>query len=112
MTNTKARHKEIYTAAVRALEIAGGIEVIDALSKDERILQLRKSAKWIEGMTNCHIDSAKRNLAKAIRRARYGLMQEASQWGGRRNPPGGRPPKEDQMKPNDKKEKANRAQKK
>lgn len=90
MSNTKARHQEIYNASVESLDKAGGVEAIDELSQDERIPKLRQMAKDVVNRTDCHIDSAKRNIAKAMRRARFGIMKE--KWGGHRNPPGGRPP--------------------
>lgn len=90
MPNTKARHQEIYNEAVKVLKTFGGVETVDALSQEARIPQLRKMAREVKETTNCHIDSAKRNIAKAMRRARYGIMQE--RWGGKR-PGAGRPPK-------------------
>ncbi len=89
MTNTKARHLEIYNASVKVLTEAGGVEAIDALPQPERVPNLRRMAKKVVDLTDCHIDSAKRNVAKALRRARYGIMKEA--WGGSR-PGSGRPP--------------------
>lgn len=91
MTNTKARHEEILSAAVEVLDAAGGVEIIDALPQDERFLQLREMAKMVAEETACHIDSAKRNIAKALRRARHGIMKK--KWGGLRSPVGGRPKK-------------------
>lgn len=89
--NTRTRHEEIYNASVEVLTEAGGVEAIDALPQLERVPNLRLMAKEVVKITDCHIDSAKRNIAKALRRARYGIMQQAK-WGGLRNPPGGRPP--------------------
>lgn len=89
MTNTKARHEEILSVAVEVLDAAGGVEAIDALSQDKRTPKLRKLAKMVVKETACHVSSAKKNIAKAMSRARYGIMQE--QWGGKRTPVGGRP---------------------
>lgn len=80
--NTKARHQEIYTAAVSALETVGGVIAIDQLEQLERLAILRKLYKTVVDSTNCHIDTAKKNVAKAMRRARYGEMQK--HWGGER----------------------------
>lgn len=88
MANTKARHEEIYNKAVKVLEIFGGVEIVDALSQEERISILRQLAERVKEQTDCHIDSAKRNIAKAMHRARYGIMKE--RWGGKR-PGAGRP---------------------
>lgn len=87
-TNTKARHEEIYTAAVSALETVGGVIAVDQLDQLERLPVLRKLYKTVANSTNCHIDTAKKNVAKAMRRARYGEMQK--RWGGER-PGAGRP---------------------
>jgi len=95
MINTKKRHLEIYNSAVRVMEIFGGIETIDALSQEERIPQLRKMARMVKELSDCHNDSAKRNIAKAMRRARYGIMKDKKKdkdWGGKR-PGAGRPSK-------------------
>lgn len=87
-TNTKARHEEIYTAAVSALETVGGVETVDRLPNFERLVTVRKLYKQVAETTNCHIDTAKKNVAQAMRRARYGEMQK--RWGGER-PGAGRP---------------------
>jgi len=87
-TNTKARHEEIYTAAVSALETVGGVEAVDRLPNFERLVAVRKLYKQVAETTNCHIDTSKRNVAKAMRRARYSEMQK--HWGGER-PGAGRP---------------------
>lgn len=84
MANTKARHKEIYNEATRVLEIFGGVKTVDALSPEERIPQLCKMAGMVKELTSCHIDSARRNIAKAMRRARFGIMKD--RWGGERTP--------------------------
>ena len=90
-TNAKSRHLEIYAAAVSALETAGGVETVDRLPSFERLVTVRKLYKQIATETNCHIDTAKKNVAKAMRRARYGEMQK--RWGGER-PGAGRPKNE------------------
>lgn len=92
MTNTKARHEEILNCAVSIIEEAGGVSLIDSLPQEERVPVLRSMTKRIKAETACHIDTAKRNLAKAMRRARHGLMkarETKSNWGGSRG--GGRP---------------------
>lgn len=88
--NNKARHEEIYTAAVSALETAGGVVAVDQLQDIERLVIIRKLYKTVADSTNCHIDTAKKNVAKAMRRARYGEMKK--RWGGER-PGAGRPAK-------------------
>jgi hypothetical protein len=80
--NNKARHEEIYTAACSALEQVGGVTAVDQLDQLERLPVLRSLYKTVVSETNCHIDTAKKNVAKALRRARYGVMQ--SHWGGTR----------------------------
>lgn len=86
--NTKVRHEEIYTAAASALEAVGGVVKIDQLDQLERLPILRSLYKIVTDSTNCHIDTAKKNVAKAMRRARYAEMQ--THWGGSR-PGAGRP---------------------
>lgn len=78
--NTKFRHQEIYATAVKILEMSGGVEAIDSLEQSDRVIVLRRMASGVADMTNCHIDTAKRNVAKTLRRARYGIMQD--RWGG------------------------------
>ena len=87
--NTKARHEEIYTAACSALEQVGGVVAVDQLDQLERLPILRSLYKTVVSETNCHIDTAKKNVAKALRRARYGEMVKRG-WGGNR-PGAGRP---------------------
>jgi hypothetical protein len=82
MTNTKARHKEIYAAAAEVLQSVGGVEEIDALAQEKRILKLRHLTKAVAAKTNCTRDTARRNIAKAMHRARFGIMQD--RWGGSR----------------------------
>lgn len=87
--NTKERHLEIYDAAVEILAEVGGVTLVDSLPQDERIPLLRGMAKKVTELTSCHINSAKRNVTKAMRRARYNIAKE-SNWGGKR-PGSGRP---------------------
>ena len=88
MPNTKTRHEEIYTVAVSALETVGGVVAVDQLDQRERLYALRKLYVQVAWETMCHMDTAKKNVAKALRRARYGEMQK--RWGGER-PGAGRP---------------------
>lgn len=76
MKNTKQRHLEIYTAAVSTLEAAGGVEAIDRLDQVERPVKLRELYRQVVEATSCHYDTAKRNIAKACRRARFQNMQQ------------------------------------
>jgi len=87
--NTKSRHEEIYAAACSALEQVGGVAKIDNLQELERLVALRSLYKQVSTVTNCHIDTAKQNVAKALRRARFeDKLFDA--WGGNR-PGAGRP---------------------
>lgn len=98
--NTRTRHEEIYAAAVSALETAGGVVAVDQLDQLERLPVLRKLYKQVTDETNCHIDTAKKNVAKAMRKARYGEMKKShpelveGRWGGER-PGAGRPKTEE-----------------
>lgn len=94
--NTKKRHIEIYAAAENALRKAGGVERIDALDQSERRPIMRQMARRVEEQTNCIIDTARRNVAKAMRRARWGIMQQDN-WGGAGRG-AGRPPKPEDQK--------------
>lgn len=94
--NTKARSQEIYTAACSVLEQAGGGVKVDQLEQIERWPVLRQMAQTVTTQTGCTPEAARRNVAKAMRRARYGMMQE--RWGGSRpgaGYPKGRPRKAD-----------------
>lgn len=82
MTNTKARSLEIYTAAASALEAVGGVVKVDQTPEPERYPVLRQMADAVVSQTGCTPEAARRNVAKALRRARYGVMQE--RWGGKR----------------------------
>jgi len=89
--NTKSRSDEIFTTAASILEAAGGHTKIDTLSLEERWTELDKMYRQLMEATGCVRETAKRNIAKALRRARYGTMAKR---GGLRNPPGGRPRKQ------------------
>ena len=86
--NTKARHDEIYNAAVAALESAGGVVKIYQMEQDQRIVILRKIYQQVVGEAECHIETARKSVAKAMRRARFKEME--AHWGGNR-PGSGRP---------------------
>ncbi len=109
MTNTKERHLEILAAADEAIEVAGGVEAIDALPQDKRLLKLRQLAQKVGIESNCHIDTARKNVAKSMRRARFAVMQkrtychdkqeeERDNWGGARLGTGPDPWPEGQMR--------------
>lgn len=90
MKNTKAIHQEILTTAKNAIADAGGVEAIDGLPLIERGYELRKLYVIVSRDADCHIDTAKRNVAKALRLARGEIVK--ARWGGNRG--GGRPRKE------------------
>lgn len=81
MANTQARHLEILDAAKKVL-VENQIDITKTLG-----INMLPLAKVVASRTNCHLDTAKRNLATAIRQARGGLP---NQWGGKR-PGAGRP---------------------
>ena len=74
MNNTKQRNAEI-AAAARQVLAESGADITDAVA----ILPL---AKQLVTRTGCHISTAKRHVAKAVRVARGELV--ASGWGGKR----------------------------
>lgn len=86
MTNTKIRHQQIYSTAVQAVKNAGGVETIDALSPAARKPQLKIMAHYVVNQTDCQLDTARRNVAKAMHRA------QEDNWGGNRPNQPGRPP--------------------
>ncbi|MHC4489892.1 MAG: hypothetical protein ACYSW7_12095 [Planctomycetota bacterium] len=101
MTNTKARHQEIYTAATKALENAGGVREIDNLSQDKRKAVLFSMATSVIATANTTRDTARRNIAKAMHCARFAIMQQADpdRWGGPRvSDKLGRPPMSENQK--------------
>jgi hypothetical protein len=73
--NTKARHNEILTTAKEVLA-ENEIDITQPLGKN-----LLPLAKIVAQQTSCHIDTAKRNIAKATRIARGEVVK---QWGGNR----------------------------
>src|SRR3989304_2889936 len=88
--NTKARSEFIFNTAASFLEGAGWCVWFDALpAGPERYQALESIYAAVIQATGCVRDTAKRNVAKALRRARYGEMIKR---GGRREPPGGAPP--------------------
>jgi hypothetical protein len=89
MNNTKLRHQQILEAAAAVIQAAGGLKVVDNLPQAERLAALRGLYRQVALATGCHPDTAKRNITKAMHRARYGAMQ--ARWGGQR-PGAGRPP--------------------
>jgi hypothetical protein len=89
MNNTKLRHQQILAAAATAIQTAGGVKAIDGLPQTERLAALRDLYRQVVSATGCHPDTAKRNVAKALRRTRYGAMR--ARWGGQRLG-AGRPP--------------------
>lgn len=88
MINTKARHLEILQSATEAIRIGGGVAEIDKLEPEKRENHLRTMARVVVRETNCHPDTAKRNVAKAMRKGRWALMQKKAppdNWGGDRS---------------------------
>lgn len=96
MTNTKARHQEILAAATVAINRFGGVEAIDEMEPDKRKLKLRLLKVNVAAETHCTIDTARRNVAKAMHQARYGVMQDRR--GGARSNTGPDPLLEDQKR--------------
>lgn len=80
-TNTKARHLEILSAAH---ELLADVDVTTDYP-------FKTLARRLADQTSCHIDTARRNLAKAARRKRYQIVKNEN-WGGSR-PNSGRPRK-------------------
>jgi hypothetical protein len=88
--NTKARTEQIFNTAASVLEAAGGCVWFDDLmtTPAARWQELQKMYAAVIAATGCHRDTAKRHVAKALRRARYGEMVK---HGGTR-PGAGAPP--------------------
>lgn len=89
-SNTKVRSEFIFNTAASVLEAAGRCTAIDELSLEERWPILDEMYKSVMSQTGCVRETAKRNIAKALRRSRYGEMQKRG--GARPGPHPGRPP--------------------
>lgn len=87
--NTKARSEQIFNTATSVLEAAGGCTTFDQLSLEDRWPVLDGMYKSVIELTGCHRETAKRNIAKALRRARYGEI--VKRGGARPGPHPGRP---------------------
>lgn len=92
--NTKARSEQIFNTAASVLEAAGGCIWFDSLmtTPDERRRELYKMYDTVIQQTGCVRETAKRNVAKALRRARYGEI--VKRGGARPGPHPGRPKKD------------------
>jgi len=92
--NTKERSEQIFNTAASVLEAAGGCVWFDSLmtTPDERWQQLQKMYTAVVEQAGCHRETAKRNIAKALRRARHGEM--VKRGGPRPGPHPGRPKSE------------------
>lgn len=73
-TNTKVRSLEIYAAAVALVE---SVDVGEAV-------EIRPLAKELKRQIGCNYDTAKRHIAKAVRRKRGELVKLHQGWGGPR----------------------------
>lgn len=80
--NTKQRSQEIYAVAAAAVQAAGGPAKIDRMLPDDRIATLHRLYDDVALAASCHRDTAKRNIAKALRKGRYAEM--VANWGGPR----------------------------
>lgn len=88
--NTKQRAMEIYEAALRLVDAP----VVDMLEGEEHRLELRRLADLLMAETGCVRETARKYIAKALRRKRHpsfegeGSYQAAIAagwtWGGRR----------------------------
>jgi hypothetical protein len=78
--NTKQRHQEIQKLA---FELLADVDVTGAYP-------FRPLAKELSKRANCHLDTAKRNIAKAARRMRHPDWKP--EWGGARPGAGKRIP--------------------
>jgi hypothetical protein len=81
---TKDRRNEIQAAARQILEEQGGVMAVDALVNEVRkstLVLMNKTLVDREGVT---YDTARRHIAKAMRRARHDVVIERG-WGGKRD---------------------------
>lgn len=92
--NNKARSLELRTLAADILA-ASGADVTQAVDRG----QMRKMIDELVRRGNCHQETARAQIARAIRRARH-ADQPVSTWGGSR-PGSGRLPKEHTMSASD-----------
>jgi len=89
--NTKTRSEQIFQAALIVLENAGGFSQVDDLPQPERYIILQNMYQEVVSVTGCVRETARRNVAKALRRARYGEV--VRRGGARPGPHPGRPKK-------------------
>jgi hypothetical protein len=81
---TKARRNEIQATARQILDEQGGVMAVDALANEVRkstLVLMNKTLVDREGIT---YDTARRHVARAMRRARHDVVIERG-WGGTRD---------------------------
>lgn len=75
MNNTKERSSELAAIAAEILT-ASGADITDSVS-------IAPMVETMTARTGCHTDTARRHLARAVRRARGELVK--ARWGGARD---------------------------
>jgi hypothetical protein len=88
--NTKERHQEFLVVATKLIKLAGGLEALDSLSKDEHKVAFNRLVDNLLVKTGCSSRQiARRIVAKAMRRGRDYLVEMRNQ-GGARTPGSGK----------------------
>jgi hypothetical protein len=88
--NTKERHQAFLVVATKLIELAGGLEGLDALSKDEHKVAFNRLVDNLLVKTGCSSRQiARRIVATAMRRGRDYLVEMRNQ-GGARTPGSGK----------------------
>jgi hypothetical protein len=89
MTSTKARHQEFLAVATKLIELAGGLEALDSLSKDEHKVAFNRLVDNLLVKTGCSSRQiARRIVATAMRRGRDYLVEMRNHGGARKPGPG------------------------
>jgi hypothetical protein len=82
--NTKERHQEFLVVATKLIKLAGGLEALDSLSKDEHKVAFNRLVDNLLVKTGCSSRQiARRIVATAMRRGRDYLVEMRNQGGAR-----------------------------
>ncbi len=92
VTNSKQDFEKLAAAAARIIQVAGGPAVIDAVQGEARYTLLRGFADQLVDETGCSLSTARRHIARALRRARHPEEPDPARGGYR--PGAGRKPME------------------
>jgi hypothetical protein len=81
---TRERFNEVQARAAEIVTLVGGVTAVDQLSDEARKRQLVAMAHELMARTEVRYPTARSHIAKAMRRARYQIVKEREEWGGKR----------------------------